>query len=361
MPALNEGIRKLRRAIVAQPQVDDVAQVGIITFSDRRAGGPAAVADERGAMPTLHAQASTNYGSAFRLLAQTIQQDIARLKAQGLKVYRPCAYFLTDGSRPIATWFQTFNSTLTYDKATGTGMKGHPLFIPFGFRDASEDVLDKLAYPPEKGRWFHVKTHDIEEALERHPPPDHEQRDQQRAQRRGRFSRRPPCPHQAPVRHRVRRLAVQQPVGVTAARAERSLLAIGDPGRAALELPPGPPPARIGTADVELSAASLPGLVSGPRPRAACSTGRTGPFARTPSRSAAATSPAGTSQAVAVVCDGVGSLHRSDEAAALVSRRLAELRRGRGSRGRTRSHASTRNCARSPSRRPSRHPTGPSR
>jgi uncharacterized protein YegL len=165
MQALNEGIRKLRRAIVAQPQVDDVAQIGIITFSaNAQVVLPLGRMSEE-QMPTLAAQSTTNYGAAFTLLAQTIQQDIARLKAEKLQVYRPCAYFLTDGLPTDRSWLQTFTSTLTYDKASGAGMKGHPLFIPFGFRDASEDVLNKLAYPPGKGQWYHVKTHNIEEAL----------------------------------------------------------------------------------------------------------------------------------------------------------------------------------------------------
>ena len=165
MPALNEGIRRLRRAIVAQPQVDDVAQIGIIEFScTARVVLPLSQMSEE-QMPTLRAQATTDYGAAFRLLAQTIQQDIARLKAQRLRVYRPCAYFLTDGLPTDSSWLQTFASTLTYDRATGTGMTGHPLFIPFGFRAASADVLNKLAYPPDKGQWYHAKTHNIEEAL----------------------------------------------------------------------------------------------------------------------------------------------------------------------------------------------------
>ena len=39
------------------------------------------------------------------------------------------------------------------------------------------------------------------------------------------------------------------------------IFSIGDPGRAALEVPDGAPPARIGPADAELSAASLPGML----------------------------------------------------------------------------------------------------
>ena len=105
----------------------------------------------------------------------------------------------------------------------------------------------------------------------------------------------------------------------------RNVFAIGTPGRAALELPPGPPPARIGPADVELSTASLPGLVI----QAASSRGLQHLANGTVRQDAFALGRrevAGSgSQAIAVVCDGVGSLHRSDEAAVLVSRRLAEL------------------------------------
>lgn len=102
-------------------------------------------------------------------------------------------------------------------------------------------------------------------------------------------------------------------------------MAIGTPGRAALELPPGPPSARIGPADVELSTASLPGLVI----QAASLRGlqhRANGTVRQDAFTLGRRDVVGEdSQAIAVVCDGVGSLHRSDEAALLVSRRLAEL------------------------------------
>ena len=44
-------------------------------------------------------------------------------------------------------------------------MKQYPVFIPFGFRAAPEDVLKKLAYPPEKGRWYHIKSQDIGQVI----------------------------------------------------------------------------------------------------------------------------------------------------------------------------------------------------
>lgn len=166
MVKLNDGIQRLRRAIVSEPAVDDVAHIGIISFSDSaRVVLPLTQMSEH-TIPALSVEGGTNYGAAFRLLAQTIAQDTASLKAQGYRVYRPCAFFMSDGEPLDLDWEQTFRATLTYDSSTGRGMKGHPVFVPFGFRDAPEHVLRKLAYPLEKGKWYHTKSHDVEEALQ---------------------------------------------------------------------------------------------------------------------------------------------------------------------------------------------------
>jgi uncharacterized protein YegL len=165
MSALNQGIHRLRRAIVSEPAVDDVAHIGILTFSDAsKVVMPLSQMSEHDT-PTLTVEGGTDYGAAFRTLAQTITQDNAQLKMQGYKVYRPCAFFLSDGAPGDSDWEQTFRSTLTYDPVTRTGMKGHPVFVPYGFRDAPEAVLRKLAYPMGKAKWYHSKSSDIEEAL----------------------------------------------------------------------------------------------------------------------------------------------------------------------------------------------------
>src|SRR5262249_40170516 len=95
----------------------------------------------------------------------TIAQDTASLKAQEYKVYRPCAFFLSDGAPLDPDWEATFRATLTYDPSTGMGMKGHPVFVPYGFRDAPEHVLRRLAYPMGRAKWYHCKSSDIGDAL----------------------------------------------------------------------------------------------------------------------------------------------------------------------------------------------------
>lgn len=163
--ALNEGIRRLRRAIIAEPVVDDVAQICIMTFSDTAKVVLPMTQLSDHELPTLSVEGGTNYSAAFRMLAQTVLMDTANLKANGYKVYRPCAFFLTDGEPGDHDWYQTFTITLTYDPQTGMGMRSHPIVVPFGFRDAPEDVLRRLAYPLEKAKWYHSKSHDVEVAL----------------------------------------------------------------------------------------------------------------------------------------------------------------------------------------------------
>jgi hypothetical protein len=83
----------------------------------------------------------------------------------------------------------------------------------------------------------------------------------------------------------------------------------------------GPPVAPAGQADVELSAATLPGVVI----RAATVRGLLHRFNGTSGQDAYALAQDAADRTIAVVCDGVGSLGRSREAARLACRRLADL------------------------------------
>lgn len=100
-------------------------------------------------------------------------------------------------------------------------------------------------------------------------------------------------------------------------------VAIGHPGRAALEVPPGRPVAE-GVPDAALTAADTAEIEA----RAASVRGIQHRAAHTPRQDAYALQMRPTDQGdeiVAVVCDGVGSLKRSHEAAGIVAEWLARL------------------------------------
>jgi len=97
---------------------------------------------------------------------------------------------------------------------------------------------------------------------------------------------------------------------------------IGDPGRAATELAPGPPVREIGHADIELTSASFGGMLV----RAATVRGLLHVSTAGPRQDAFALGRGAGDSLIAAVCDGVGSLGRSHEAADLVSRLLVSER-----------------------------------
>jgi uncharacterized protein YegL len=165
MPALNEGIRRLCHSIAAEPDLDDIAQFCVMSFSST--GRAVVPLGQVSAMELLDlvTEGGMSYGSAFRALASTIEADLTALEKEGFKACRPCAFFLSDGEPEDSDWHQTFTTSLTYDRAVGRGMKSHPVFVPFGFRDASEADLKRLAYPPERSKWYHARSSRMDEAL----------------------------------------------------------------------------------------------------------------------------------------------------------------------------------------------------
>lgn len=163
--ALNEGLARLTRAIIDQPQVDDVARLGVISFSDvARVQMPLGQVSET-SLPQLGLEGGTNYGAAFRKVRETLDQDIAQLRADGFQVWRPCVFFMSDGEPLDSDWKATFVSQLCYNPETKVGNKRYPLFVPFGFRSAPQDVIRFLAFPSGKSKWFLQRSARVEDAL----------------------------------------------------------------------------------------------------------------------------------------------------------------------------------------------------
>jgi uncharacterized protein YegL len=165
LAALQDGLGHMITAIGIEPDLDDTTQVCVLTFSDVAAVVTPLDQVSKLSTPKLGIQGGTNYGAAFRKLAEVIEADRARLKKQGYQIFRPCAFFLSDGEPNDSGWHQTFTASLTYDRESKRGMLAHPIFVPFGFRDAKEADLKRLAYPPGKGKWYHARNIKIEDAL----------------------------------------------------------------------------------------------------------------------------------------------------------------------------------------------------
>jgi hypothetical protein len=165
---LSIAIDDLIQTIRKDPVVDDLVMLSIITFNHSAQtlvplGSPSELNP-----PIIQAGGGTNYGAAFHEYHRVFEQDRAALKGRGLKVYRPCVFFLTDGAPGDRDYAGTFRSLFAYDPATKTGNRAFPYFVPFGFRDAPEDVMRRLAYPDFgsiRGRWFLSRSSKVGEVL----------------------------------------------------------------------------------------------------------------------------------------------------------------------------------------------------
>ncbi len=172
MSALNDALRQLVKSVADDPICNDVAQLALMKFSDDAEtfislDRPKAALRELEQRSGLDYENSTNYSNAFRAIRAAIQADADRLKGSRYSVYRPVVFFLTDGEpNPDDPWADTFRDTLTYNPKTGQGFKQHPILIPIGFRDAEPDTLKKLAFPPDKARWYFARTLDVKTVLE---------------------------------------------------------------------------------------------------------------------------------------------------------------------------------------------------
>lgn len=136
--ALNDGLRKLHTAVGSDPVVADKTRFCVIGFSDDAEVllGLADLSDVT-QMQGLVVKGGTNYGAAFRLLRDTIESDVVKLKDEGCRVYRPAAFFLSDG-QPNYDWKAEFA------RLTDPSWKPRPNIVAFGFGAVDEATIAEI-------------------------------------------------------------------------------------------------------------------------------------------------------------------------------------------------------------------------
>lgn len=166
--ALHDAVSRLWDAILNSPVLHEGTRVCFMTFSDdAKVRVPLSqMSDSSDGPPEFTYEGLTHYGAAFRLLAQEMAEDYRGLNHAGYAVYRPCAYFLTDGAPTDHDWYETFIATLTKEALEPLGMPEAPIFVPFGFRDAPTQVLCQLAQPDYFAKWYHSRNATVEQALD---------------------------------------------------------------------------------------------------------------------------------------------------------------------------------------------------
>jgi len=137
--AINSALPELHREVSTNPVVADKTRFSMIGFSD----SAVVVLDlidlsDVSAMPQLTSKGGTSFGEAFRVLRQQIDIDVARLKSQGHRVFRPVVFFLSDG-QPTDSWQGQ------YQQLVDPSNPYRPNIVAFGIGDADETVIAQVA------------------------------------------------------------------------------------------------------------------------------------------------------------------------------------------------------------------------
>ncbi|MFE3458129.1 VWA domain-containing protein [Nocardiopsis aegyptia] len=138
--AVNEALPELHSRIGSNPVVSDKAHFSILAFNhEAHVLLPLSDLSEVEILPSMQANGGTSYGAAFRLLRETITQDVDRLKEAGHRVYRPAVFFLSDGFPGDDEW------DVEYKRLTDTDWGPHPNILAFGFGEADAAIMQQVA------------------------------------------------------------------------------------------------------------------------------------------------------------------------------------------------------------------------
>jgi len=141
---VNEILPKIIDAIDASPTLGDVVRIGALDFADD-ATVVLRLGDVRDvtAIPKFAIRGATSYAAAFRLLRHEIERDQAQLRSDNFRMYRPVAFFITDGEPTD----DEHTLKTSFAELTDPAFKPRPNIIPFGVGKATKASLEPWVFP----------------------------------------------------------------------------------------------------------------------------------------------------------------------------------------------------------------------
>ncbi|HEY1570952.1 MAG TPA: hypothetical protein VGG05_06405 [Pseudonocardiaceae bacterium] len=132
MDTLRARLRELHHCIRANPVVSTVVRVCLIGFADTaRLVVPLSAPHDMDDIGTFSTRAASNFGAVFTLLRETIERDVAELRAQSYDIHRPIVFFLSDGQPTDPAMWQH-----PYARLVEPAWPDRPKIVAFGIGDA---------------------------------------------------------------------------------------------------------------------------------------------------------------------------------------------------------------------------------
>jgi uncharacterized protein YegL len=138
--AVNDGIAELFDEISFDPFIDVRLRVGIIAFNDMaRVLFPLTQLSDVAQIPISVASGSSSYSAAFRILKTQIESDIAALRLEGIKNYRPVVFFISAGAPNNENWRGEL------DALADPSFAFRPNIVSFGVAGADKAAIADIA------------------------------------------------------------------------------------------------------------------------------------------------------------------------------------------------------------------------
>lgn len=143
LDTVNQTLEELHYEIGVHPVVCDKTRFGVIGFSDSaQVIQPLSDMSEITELQELAPRGETSYAAAFKTLKSEIENDVATLKSEGHRVFRPCAFFLSDGLPTDAThvWITALQELIADDNPL------RPNMLAFGIGDADSNIIAQVGH-----------------------------------------------------------------------------------------------------------------------------------------------------------------------------------------------------------------------
>ncbi|MCA1707373.1 MAG: VWA domain-containing protein [Actinobacteria bacterium] len=132
--AVNAAMPDLKKEMLSNPSVGEIARVCVVTFSDvgRTVIPLCDFADAE--IPEIMVEGGTNFAAAFREVKSAITKGLHSLP-KGTPFYRPVVFFMSDGEHQAKEEWDT-----ALDDLKDKSWKFAPEIVCFGFGDANRDT-----------------------------------------------------------------------------------------------------------------------------------------------------------------------------------------------------------------------------